>query len=281
MLGGSTNIRRIKTQSHSNPCIGGIYWYAVELDAIGPNADDPADFTWDFSNLQIERQLVVWGDFNTNPTSLILPASSFGAAGVNNVQFARTLITTLDLSNIVWQGISGQRLEFFTNLALTTITFATSPVSGTFNYVGGNANSSLAGIMDISAYELDAGSNVRFQAAAGVTNIILKASTLTTLLEIRCDHTSGIGSLQTINFTDVPNATEINSFDLLVANNNMTSAQVNQILVDLDTNSTGTFLGRTIDISGSNAAPDASAGGIDGLTAKTNLIAKSFSVTTS
>ena len=64
-------------------------------------------------------------------------------------------------------------------------------------------------------------------------------------------------------------------------NNGMTSAQVNKILVDLDTNSSSSFTGRSINLSGTNAAPDATSGGLDGLSARASLITKGFTVSTS
>ena len=58
----------------------------------------------------------------------------------------------------------------------------------------------------------------------------------------------------------------------------MTAAEVNCILADLDS-----ILGAgtgTIDLSGSNAAPDGSSGGCDGTTAKSNLQGNGWTVTT-
>ena len=60
----------------------------------------------------------------------------------------------------------------------------------------------------------------------------------------------------------------------------MTAAEVNQILVDLDTNSTNAFTNRIISIAGTNAAPDTTSGGLNGSAAKTNLVGKGFTVTT-
>jgi len=74
------------------------------------------------------------------------------------------------------------------------------------------------------------------------------------------------------------------TFGMRLYDNNMTAAEVNHTLVDLDTitaaNPSG-WSGGTIDISGSNAAPDGSSGGYDGNTAVTNLIASGWTVTTS
>jgi len=66
--------------------------------------------------------------------------------------------------------------------------------------------------------------------------------------------------------------------------NNMSVEHVNHFLVDFDSMSDNAYSGRVIDIGGSNAAPNdgsGAGGGYDGLTAKANLIAKGFTVTTS
>ena len=63
--------------------------------------------------------------------------------------------------------------------------------------------------------------------------------------------------------------------------NGMNASEVNRILTELDTNATNSFTGRSINLSGTNAAPDTTSGGLDGSAAKTSLIGKGFSVTTS
>lgn len=68
--------------------------------------------------------------------------------------------------------------------------------------------------------------------------------------------------------------------------NNMTAAEVNHMLVDFynlvsGESAGGDYTGRIINIGGTNAAPDGTSGGYDGLTAKTNLQGKGFTVTTS
>jgi hypothetical protein len=82
-----------------------------------------------------------------------------------------------------------------------------------------------------------------------------------------------------IDFTVMPNIMEETNSEITLQNNNMTAAEVNQILVELDSIVTGGYVG-IINLGGNNAAADGTSGGYDGLTAKTNLIAKSKSVTT-
>lgn len=77
----------------------------------------------------------------------------------------------------------------------------------------------------------------------------------------------------------------VNTNNLDFRNNNMTAAEVNHMLVDLytlvsDEGSGGDYTGRQIKMDGTNAAPDGTSGGYDGLTAKANLISKGITVTT-
>ena len=69
---------------------------------------------------------------------------------------------------------------------------------------------------------------------------------------------------------------------LQVQNNNMTAAEVNQILVECAVEATaqGATAG-TLNISGSNAAPDGSSGGFDGDQAVIDLTNLGITVTTS
>lgn len=62
-----------------------------------------------------------------------------------------------------------------------------------------------------------------------------------------------------------------------ISDNNMTAAEVNRLLYDMDTIG---WTGGTFIIEGTNAAPDGASGGYDGTTAKTNLEGKSWSVFT-
>jgi hypothetical protein len=74
-----------------------------------------------------------------------------------------------------------------------------------------------------------------------------------------------------------------NGASISLQNNNMTTTEVNHILVDFDTMTTASlsgWAGVTLDISGSNGAPDGSSGGYDGTGATQSLIANGWSITT-
>lgn len=70
-----------------------------------------------------------------------------------------------------------------------------------------------------------------------------------------------------------------NNSTLLINNNNMSVADVNHILYDLDSTSASGYTGRVINIGGTNADPDSSSGGYDGLAAKAALEGKGFTIT--
>lgn len=86
-------------------------------------------------------------------------------------------------------------------------------------------------------------------------------------------------SLGYIDFTVITNITYLDNQDIQLQNNGMTAAEVNHILVDLDTDANSSYTGRSINIGGTNAAPDSSSGGYDGSAAVTSLVSKGFTVT--
>lgn len=82
----------------------------------------------------------------------------------------------------------------------------------------------------------------------------------------------------TIGYTDLkklPQLTNQNSGQYLFQNMNLSQAQVDQYLADLDTISSAGYTGRLISLTGTNAAPSAA-----GLVSKANLQAKAFTVNT-
>lgn len=204
---------------------------------------------------------------NSSLTSITNPSSS--ESFVNYFAYNCDLTGTLNMSGLT--GLSGS-INLRTNPNLTSVTLPTSSgaitsfaaeqcdLTGTFN---ASTLSNMSGVFWLHT-------NPNLTSVTFPSN----SNTFTQIYFYSCD-------LGYIDFTTIPNATEVNSSNIQLQNNNMTAAEVNQILVDLDTNSTGGFTGRSITISGTNAAPDGSSGGYDGSTAKTNLIAKGFTVTTS
>ena len=86
--------------------------------------------------------------------------------------------------------------------------------------------------------------------------------------------------LCTLGYVDMTGLTISSAATINAENNGKTAAEVNQELVDLDATMPNSGSG-FITYSGTNAAPDGTSGGYDGTTAKSNLIAEGYTVTTS
>jgi len=72
--GGSTNITRIKRDAVNADTTAFFGWSSSGLDAVGPNADDPANFAIDFDNYNIRGQFTARCG---NATSFNIPSTSF------------------------------------------------------------------------------------------------------------------------------------------------------------------------------------------------------------
>ena len=271
----TTNIDRIKLPIPSSTQTAQFYWLGDQISAVGPNADNLSNFEADFTNYGIQQDFVLTGT-GTAPTSVSLPASAFSSGGfTNSFRIENTAVTTLDLTHLKGSSASGVFLGFSDNANLVSITWPTSYGTGTFDSVSCFNSPNFTGTWDFSWFGgFDNG--LTMTLSSGQATAVILPSSSSTIRYIYCDNTD----ISTINFTVAPNATEQNDFELRAFNNNMTAAEVNQILVDLDTNSTNAFTNRIISIAGTNAAPDTTSGGLNGSAAKTNLVGKGFTVTT-
>ncbi len=153
------------------------------------------------------------------------------------------------------------------NPLLTAITLPTSSQNVTI-FIANDCN--LTGTLNLSSLSNLSG-NLQLQNNALLTAITLPSNASSTWTLFACQAT-GVTS---INFTACPKLTEVNGCNIQIQSNGMTAAQLNQMLIDLDTNATNGFTGRSITANGSNAAPT----GL-GLVAKTSLTTKGFTVTT-
>lgn len=204
---------------------------------------------------------------NASLTGITCPASS---ASVTNFQANLCDLTgTLDVSPMT--GLGGL-FQVQDNPNLSGITFPS--VSNSFTTINAKA-CGLTGTIDVSGLT---GISETFQlySNSGLTSVTFPSTTNTfgNFWIYSC-------SLGHVDLTPMTNLTEVNNVNIRFENNGMTAAEVNEMLVDLDGMATGGFTGRSINISGTNAAPDSSSGGFDGSAAKTSLIGKSFTVTTS
>jgi hypothetical protein len=231
------------------------------LSMIDDDINDILDLTdlIAITTVEIEDNLVLDGILN--PTHNIATVKY----SVKN----SPLITSLDVSGLTKLGAI---FSFNDCTALTTVTNGVSNELFT-EYNGWDCD--LTGILDVSGYTRLGGS-FAVNGNANLTDIVIPSSSETFTYFWAFDTSCGY-----LNFTQIPNMTEINNCHIALGNmSGTTVTDINHMLVDLDTNSTGAFTGRAIFMDGTNPAPDGSSGGYDGLTAKANLIAKGFTVTT-
>jgi hypothetical protein len=111
-----------------------------------------------------------------------------------------------------------------------------------------------------------------------LTNIIFPPSTqtFTNIGATASDSAFALGNnnLGYVDFRPLSGATLVNSSRVRLNDNNMTAAEVNHILVDFVTIATSNPSGWdyvVLNIAGTNADPDSSSGGYDGLAAITTL----------
>jgi hypothetical protein len=194
------------------------------------------------------------------------------------------LIGNLDLTPL--SGLGGE-IIFNNNSNLTSITHSTS-VRNIINYQGHNCN--LTGTLDLSPLTKLGGVNsgvtvsvVRIYSNPNLTNIIFPNSTqffknLSNSSETRAFSLSNC-NLDYVDFTPLSGATMVSGTTqgratIELQNNNMSATDVNHILVDFSNIATSNhprWSEVTLNISGTNAPPDSSSGGYDGLAAITTL----------
>ena len=189
------------------------------------------------------------------------------------------LIGNLDLTPL--SGFGGQ-FDVWFNFNLTGITHSTSPNNIT-RYRANDCK--LTGTLDLrnltklGASTTGSTSILRLDGISSLTNILLPTST-----QYFKNESNGLGSrvfslygcnLDYINFTSLSGATLVSGTTqgragIDLQNNNMTTTDVNHILVDFSGNATYNPTGWsniTLNISGTNADPDSSSGGYNGLAA--------------
>jgi hypothetical protein len=152
------------------------------------------------------------------------------------------------------------------NPNLTSITNPVSTEIFTWYYI---YDCDITGTFDMSMLT---GLSERFYAYrnSNLTSIINPPSN-----EVMTQYFAYLCDLGYIDFTVFTGAND--GISIRLDNNNMSTAEVNHILVDLD--NTG-WINGILRMEGTNSAPDGSSGGYDGTTAKSNLITSGWTVTT-
>jgi len=252
-----------------NPNLTGITYSPSVLfsstQTIDSYAANYCNLTGNLDLTPIKYQLGGYFDvsYNSNLTGI--------THGPSTNNFNNYFVNSCNLTgNLDLTPLSGLGGEFFVSLNsnLTSITFPNTTNNFVFFLVDSN---NLTGTLDLTPI-------TNFTAPNGfgcginplLTNVIFPVSV--------GDFTnSGLGfegcDLNYVDMKPLSGASVYNSI-ILFNNNNMITSDVNHILVDFSGNATYNPTGWsniTLDISGTNAAPDSSSGGYDGLTAITFL----------
>lgn len=203
---------------------------------------------------------------NSGLTAISFPTS---ATGITDI-----LIQNCDLTGVLdISGLSGfgGGIAAFNNPNLTSVL---NPISSQV-ITGYNISAcDLTGAIDISGLSnlsglFDVFDNVNL---TGISNPA-SSQMFDAYRAYNCD-------LGYIDFTTMPNMMDVDSAVIDLTDNNMTATEVNHILVDLNSITDGLYSFRQVLIAGTNAAPDGSSGGYDGLTAKASLQSKFITVLT-
>lgn len=215
----------------------------------------------DFSNLTFSSgQLRAYS--NSNLTSVTF---STGSNSLNNLDLGQCNITgTLDLSNTT----VSLTVDLASNSNMTGVTFASSGNSTVSNLDLSGCNFSSLDFSNVPLQDY-----IYLYSNSSLSSVTF-GSTNGNILRIWA-HSCDLG------YTDITSfSMDVNTSTVRFEDNNMVVAEVNHMLVDGDTISSSGYTGRAYNISGTNAAPDGSSGGYDGLTAKSNMQADGITVTT-
>lgn len=195
--------------------------------------------------------------------TLSLPTSS---RSVSVEAYDLDSLLALDLSSLT--GLGGACR--FNNSAIQTVTFPTTHGTAALFTLLYGYGCDITGSLDLTPLANNLAGIVSFYSNPNMTAVTFPScsNTITQLLFSSCSLTA---------FDITPLTGTNNNISISLQNNLLTAAAVNELLVDLDTKG---WTNGTLTVSGTgNAAPDGTSGGFDGLTAKTNLVGKGWSIT--
>lgn len=212
---------------------------------------------------------------NNNPNMTGVTFAAAPTAGTMSQMYLHecNLTGTVDLSMFTAMvGSSGAYYYLYTNPNLTGVILP-STITGTLNTFNANTTA-LTGTLDLSMFKtLSSAASITLNPAANLTGLTFSG-------------TSIAGKLY--NFSIISTALSYIDLTKLAVNYSsitwgisgaLSAADINRMLVEVDTNASAGYTARYLYWSG-NAAPDNSSGGYDGLAAKASLIAKGFTVQT-
>ena len=182
-------------------------------------------------------------------------------------------LTDLNISAFNIDGTFAQtspRIDLGGCTVLSGLTVPLTAKTGETHFFVRNCN--LSGTLDLTNYT--GLMKVNVSSNSNLTGLLLPTTTSTqTLTDATVNNTTKVFELHScslgyVDFKPMSGLTLNSSSTILLQNNNMTTGEVNHILVDFVTT---TWDGVTLDISGTNAAPDSISGGFDGISAISTL----------
>jgi len=214
---------------------------------------------------------------NNNPNLTGITFSSTAVTGsIATMAIYSTKFTgILDLS-IFTAFSTTANLLLNSNTLLIGVTFA-SAVTGTFSIIQLN-ECALAGTLNLSMFKnFTSSGTLNVSANPALTAVTLSPTATTGSARAMNFSGCAISYLDLTQFSSTINSV---SWVFNMQSNGVTAANVNRMLVEINTIATSGFTGRQIILNGTNAAPDSTSGGYNGLAAKTALQGKGFTVTT-
>jgi len=262
---------------------GGDGAFSITIVAASLNDDD---FVWVLpdDSLVTGKTLTIAADagqLDGTTKSISLTSEKFHKVDGNTTSWnAKKLTGSLDLSPLT--GLIGTIALASQDSAFSAITF---PITGAPDIIGISTNAGLT-TLDLTGLTVVTGltaSNCGFTSVIGLsgnmaTALFLNGNSLTTI------DISGIGNSDRIGLNDnllntVTFGSGINAATTIeLFSNLMTTAQVNKILVDIDSFASGS-VARVLQAHGTNEGINEIAGGNDGVAAKASLEAKNYTVT--
>jgi len=190
--------------------------------------------------------------------------------------------TTLDMSTVLlddvtgWTIVSGSSITTFIGPKVGSTMLGTGTGNGVMDF---STNQDLVTEFDFSNLDMEGQAVLKVNNNALLANLIFKSTTSGGGLTIFSGQACVLGHT---NLVDVMNWTDGVFVSIALQTNAMVVAEVNEYLVEfaVQVAALGTSSGSIL-IAGTNAAPDGSSGGFDGLTAKTDMIAAGLTITTS
>lgn len=208
---------------------------------------------------------------NPSLTGVTFASSISGTISSLNI-YETSLTGVLDLSKFASFSASAV-ISLHTNPYLTGVTFASS-ITGTITSLT-IYSTGISGVLDLSkftAFTLTA--QIQLHANPSLTGVLF-ASVISGIVR-----TLTLYSNTSLGYVDLTKlATGVNLLNWQFTNNDWTATIVNQVLSEINSISASGFTGRNIYIGGSNADPDTTSGGYDGVAALNDLVADGFVVT--